>query len=131
MEATIVSTEIKATFEIASWDEMEFDAGDGLAKLTGTAVEKRYSGDIDGTSVTRWLMAYAPDETATFVGIERIQGTVGDKKGSLVLQHIGTFADGSADAALTVLSGTGDLDGASGEGTFKADPAGTVTLTLT
>ena len=48
-------------------------------------------GDIDGTSTTKWLMAYAPDKTATFVGIEQIKGTVGGKRGGLVLLHDGTF----------------------------------------
>jgi hypothetical protein len=121
---------LTAQFEIGSWDEQPFDEGDGLAKLTHAVVEKTYSGDLDATSVTQWLMAYQPDGTAAFVGIERVRGAFGGKSGSLVLQHVGKYADGAATAALTVLSGTGDLAEAAGTGDFRADPAGSITIDL-
>ena len=72
-----MSRHIEATFEIASWDETPFQDSDDDAKLTEALVAKKYAGDIEGTSTTKWLMAYAPDKTATYVGIERIKGTVG------------------------------------------------------
>ena len=68
-----MSARIAAGFEIANWDETPFDDGVGVSKLTEALVAKKYSGDIDGTSTTKWLMAYAPDKTATYVGIERIE----------------------------------------------------------
>jgi Protein of unknown function (DUF3224) len=125
-----MTEQIKAQFDVTSWDEQPFDEGTGVAKLTEALVEKSYSGDIDGTSVTKWLMAYAPDKSATFVGLERIKGTVGGRHGSLVLLHAGAFADGAATATLTVVSGTNELKDASGSGAFRADPAGSVTLAL-
>ncbi|HEY3613039.1 MAG TPA: DUF3224 domain-containing protein [Gaiellales bacterium] len=125
-----MSEKLTATFEIAAWDETPFDESTGVAKLTEALVGKTYSGDIEGSSTTKWLMAYAPDKSAAFIGLERIRGTFGGKRGSLVVQHVGTFADGSADAELRVVSGTDELRDASGTGTFKADPAGSVTLSL-
>jgi hypothetical protein len=125
-----MANETSAAFEIKAWDEQPFDEADGDAKLTRAAVEKEYSGDIEGSSVTEWLMAYHPDGTAAFVGIERIRGTVAGRTGSLVLKHVGTFAEGAAKAELTVLSGTGELDGVTGAGTLVADPSGRVTLAL-
>ena len=125
-----MTTHIEARFEISNWDETPFDEGVGVSKLTEALVDKKYSGDIDGTSTTKWLMAYAPDKTATYVGIERIKGTVGGKRGSLVLLHDGTFADGAATATLRVVSGTDELSGATGGGKFRADPAGAITLDL-
>jgi hypothetical protein len=122
--------QIRARFEVTSWDETPFDERTGVAKLTEALVEKSYTGDIEATSTTKWLMAYAPDKTATFVGLERIRGTFGGKHGSIVLQHVGTFAEGSADAELTVVSGTNELKSVSGSGTFKADPAGSIELEL-
>lgn len=121
---------LTATFQISSWDETPFDEGTGVAKLTEALVDKTYDGDIEGTSKTKWLMAYAPDKTATFVGLERIQGTIGGRHGSLVLQHIGTFADGSANAELTIVSGTNELRDVTGSGSFTADPSGSITLAL-
>lgn len=126
-----MAQQVKAQFKVTSWDEQPFDEGDDVAKLTEATVGKSYSGDVDGTSTTKWLMAYAPDESAVFVGIERIHGTVAGRAGTLVLQHVGTFADGAAKATLTVVSGTGDLSSATGEGDFLADPAGSVSLELT
>ena len=123
--------QIRAKFEVTSWDETPFDERTGVAKLTEALVEKNYTGDVEATSTTKWLMAYAPDKTATFIGLERIRGTFVGKHGSLVLQHVGTFAGGSADADLTVVSGTDELKTVSGSGTFKADPAGSITLELT
>lgn len=121
---------IEATFSIENWDEQPFDESESTAKLTKASVSKTYEGSVSATSATEWLMAYAADGTATFVGIERIAGTIDGRDGSLVLQHVGTFEDGSANATLTVLSGTGDLDGAGGTGTMVADPAGRITLYL-
>lgn len=125
-----MSQRVKAQFEVTSWEEQAFDEQDGAARLTEAQVAKTYSGDLEGTSATRWLMAYAPDESAAFVGVERISGTVAGKKGTLVLQHVGKFEDGAAKATLTVLSGTDELADASGSGDFLADPAGSVALEL-
>ena len=125
-----MTTRVKAEFEIAGWDETPFDEGVGVGKLTEALVTKKYTGGIEATSTTKWLMAYAPDKTATFVGIERIKGTVDGKHGSLVLLHDGVFEDGAATATLRIVSGTDELKGATGSGTFRADPAGSITLEL-
>jgi hypothetical protein len=125
-----MTSRIDAVFEIAGWDETPFDEGVGVAKLTEALVEKKYSGGIDATSTTKWLMAYAADKTATFVGIERIKGTVDGKRGSLVVLHDGDFKDGAATATLRIVSGTDELTEMTGKGTFRADPAGSVTLEL-
>jgi seryl-tRNA(Sec) selenium transferase len=76
-------------------------------------------------------MAYNPDETAEFVGIERLRGSVDDRAGTLVLRHVGTFADGTAKADLVVISGTDRLHGVTGSGLMVADPGGKVELTIT
>jgi hypothetical protein len=123
-------SEINATFEIQGWDEQPFDEAVGVSKLTRASVVKEYSGDVEGSSATEWLMAYKPDQSATFVGLERIKGTIGGRKGTLVLQHAGTFEDGAAKAALTVVSGTDELKGVTGDGELVADPAGRITLTI-
>ncbi|WP_006242394.1 DUF3224 domain-containing protein [Mycolicibacterium tusciae] len=127
-----MTTQIRAAFEIAGWDETPFGDGDSEAdeetKLTEALVKKRYSGDIDGTSTTKWLMAYAPDKSATYVGIEHIAGTIGGRRGGLVLMHDGEYADGVATAVLRIVSGTEELTGATGVGKFRADPVGSLLL---
>jgi len=129
-----MTTQISAAFEIAGWDETPFEDGDpeggGETKLTEALVKKRYSGDIEGTSTTKWLMAYTPDKSATYVGIEHITGTFGGRRGGLVLLHDGEFVDGVATAVVRAVSGTGELAGATGAGKFRADPAGSLSLDL-
>ena len=125
-----MSRHIEARFEIASWDETPFEDGDDATKLTEALVAKRYEGDINGTSTTKWLMTYAPDESALFVGVEYITGTIGGKKGGLVLLHDGEYRDGVASAKLSIASGTDELADAAGTGKFRADPAGSITLDL-
>ncbi len=70
-----MAKKISATFEISAWDEQPFDEAVGVAKLTRASVAKQYAGDIDATSATEWLMAYHPDKSAAFVGLERIKHT--------------------------------------------------------
>jgi len=127
-----MSTTIEAGFEIKDWDEHQFDIHAGAAKLTRATVSKVYSGGVDGESVTQWLMAYAPDGTATFVGLERIVGTIDGRTGTLVVQHVGGFENGAAKGELTVIEGasSGDLAGATGTGDFLADPSGRIRLRL-
>src|SRR4029077_20327614 len=123
-----MSRHIEARFEIASWDETPFEDGDDATKLTEALVAKRYEGDIKGTSPTKWLMAYSPDKSALFVGIEHIAGTIGGKKGGIVLLHDGHYRHGAAPAVLRTASGADELADATGTGKFRADPAGSVTL---
>ncbi|MDT7730963.1 MAG: hypothetical protein QOK45_1216 [Mycobacterium sp.] len=125
-----MSTHIEARFEIASWDETPFDGSDDATKLTEALVSKRYEGDIEGTSTTKWLMTYAADKSAVFVGIEHITGTIGGKKGGIVLLHDGEYRDGVATAVLSIASGTDELADAAGTGKFRADPSGSITLDL-
>jgi len=125
-----MSRHIEARFEVASWDETLFEDGDDATKLTEALVSKRYEGDIKGTSTTKWLLAYAPDKSALFVGVEHITGTIGGKTGGIVLLHDGEYRDGVASAELRVASGTDELTDLAGTGKFRADPAGSMTLDL-
>jgi hypothetical protein len=125
-----MSRHIEARFEIASWDETPFEDGNDATKLTEALVSKRYDGDIKGTSMTKWLLTYAADKSALFVGVEHIAGTIGGRKGSVVLLHDGEYRDGVAAAELRVASGTDELANVAGTGKFRADPAGSMTLDL-
>ena len=109
-----------AAFEIKSWSEKPYNEGTGLPKLTHASVAKSFLGDIEGESTLQYLMMYREDGSASFVGLERIVGRLGERSGSFVLQHIGTFEGGVAKAHYVVVpgSGTGELRGLRGEGNF-------------
>src|SRR5438105_7525565 len=119
-ETTSMQKQAKATFGIKSWDEKPYNEMNGLPKLTRAGVIKSYQGDITGDGKLEYLMMYRDDGTASFVGLERVVGSVGGRSGSFVLQHSGTFKEGVATVTLVVVpgSGTGDLRGLRGNGKF-------------
>jgi hypothetical protein len=63
-------------------------------------------------------MMYRSDGSATFVGLERVVGRIGPKRGTFVLQRLGAFESGQAKESYSVVPGsaTGDLSGLRGEG---------------
>jgi len=125
-------TRASATFEVKAWDEKPYAEFDGGRKLTRASVKKSFHGDIEGESSMEYLMTYGKDGSASFVGMERVVGRVGDRSGSFVLQHSGTFAGGIAKASLFVVpgSGTGELSGLRGEGSFASGHAQQYAITL-
>lgn len=108
-----------ARFAIKSWDEKAYSEGQGLPKMTRASVTKTFTGDIEAGSQVEYLMMYRSDGTASFVGLERVTGRIGNRAGSFVLQRTGVFDGGQAKEAYAVVPGsaTGDLQGLSGEGT--------------
>jgi hypothetical protein len=107
-----------AHFAITSWDERPYSEGSDLPKLTRASVVKTLTGDIEGEGRVEYLMMYRADGTATFVGLERVTGRIGDRAGSFVLQRSGVFEDGQAKESYAVVPGsaTGDLRGLVGDG---------------
>ena len=117
-----MSTHANATFEIKSWDEKTWEDRPynevSGAKLTRASVAKSLQGDIAGESTLEYLMSYHENGTVSFVGLERVVGSVGGRKGSFVLQRIGADEGGVLKETYVVVpgSGTGDLRGLRGKG---------------
>jgi hypothetical protein len=127
-----MSTRAVSNFKIEGWDEKPYAEIDG-GKLTKASVRQAFSGDIEGEGAVEWLMCYRPDQTADFVGLQRITGQIGDREGSFVLlQTDGTFDGKEARGRLAVVpgSGTGALEGLRGTGEFSAPHGGEPSMTL-
>jgi hypothetical protein len=109
-------------FELSSWSEETYDEGQA-GKMTLATVTQGFSGDITGDGAVRWLMAYRADGTARFVGMQQVDGELGGRRGSFVLETAGDFDGTMARWSATVVpgSGTGDLAGLEGAGTFGAE----------
>jgi hypothetical protein len=109
----------KGRFAIKTWEEQAFSEGENLPKLTRASVAKTFTGDLEGEGQVEYLMMYRSDGSAVFVGLERITGQIGGRRGTFVLQRIGTFKDGRARESYSVIagSGTGELQGLEGNGT--------------
>ncbi len=111
------------TMTTLEWQETTWDgqpAADVAApKMTVASDTATITGEIEGEVADRWLMSYAADGTARFVGLTLVTGTVAGRTGTFVLQHAGRFdAEGLHSDVTTVPgSGTGELSGISGVGT--------------
>jgi hypothetical protein len=131
-ETASMRKEAKATFGIKSWDEKTYSEIEGAPKLTRVSATKSYQGDVEGEGKLEYLMMYRSAGSASFMGLERITGSIGGRSGSFVLQHSGTFEDGVAKVTLSVVpgSGTGDLRGMKGDGGFSVGHQPPYAMTL-
>ena len=108
-------------FRVASWNENAYDEREGR-KLTRASVTQRFEGDIAGEGEAEWLMAYQPDGTARFVGLQLVEGVLAGRRGTFVLETAGEFDGGVArwEASVVAGSATGELADLTGAGRFEA-----------
>ena len=121
-----------ATFQTDNWDEVPFAVVEGGPNLTRALATATYRGAIEGNTTFSLVMSYPDDASASFCGYERIVGQLGERAGSFVLRHEGTFADGTARTILTIVPGsaTGALRGLHGQGESVAPLGDSATVTL-
>ena len=126
-----MTTHVTGTIETKTWGEQPYDEIEGLPKLTRGSMTESFHGDIEGDATVETVMVYRDDGSASFVGLQRVIGRIGDRSGSFVLQASGTFEGGTGKCAWLVVpgSGTGDLRGLQGEGGYVWDGQ-TTRLTL-
>jgi len=82
---------LQGTFEIAGWDENTYAEFGGGGKLTEAKVTQKFTGGLMGEGTVIWLMCYVNEKSARFVGLQRVVGAIGDRKGSLVMETKGEF----------------------------------------
>ena len=89
--------------------------GSPLGRLT---IDKQFHGDLEGTSKGEMLTAGSTTikNSAGYVAMERVTGTLHGKRGTFALQHSGVMTRGEGKLTITVVpdSGTGDLTGLAG-----------------
>lgn len=95
-------------FEITATREPPYDDRDGLM-LARTRYEKRFQGDLEGTSTVEMLSAgnAAAPGSAGYVAMERVDGRLHGRSGSFVLQHSGAMINGDGALSVNVVPGTG------------------------
>ena len=104
------------TFEVKLTPKPADDYFDAttLARLT---LDKEFRGDLEGTSKGQMLSAGTPiRNSAGYVAIERVNGTLQGRAGSFILQHSGTMNRGAPSLVVSIVpdSGSGALEGISG-----------------
>ena len=82
-------------------------------------IDKQFQGDLVGASKGQMLMASSDSvkNSAGYVAIEKVTGTLNGRRGSFYLQHNGVMTRGVGELTITVIpdSGTDQLVGLRGK----------------
>jgi hypothetical protein len=110
------------TFELTMSPESPYDLNEG-ASIGRVSIKKKFSGDLQASSTVEMIGARSllVNDSAGYVAIERVTGSLHGKNGSFVLQHSGTMTRGKGELRVSVVpdSGTGQLKGLSGRMTIE------------
>lgn len=106
----------KGTFEVQVTNDPPVHADDTIA-IGRHTVTKQFAGDLTGDSVVYMTSAGRPGSTSgVYVAIERVRGSLGGKRGTFALHHVGVRGPGVQTLAIEIVldSGTAELAGISG-----------------
>ena len=104
------------TFEVKLSPQGPDDKAEG-SSLGRMTIDKQFHGDLEGASKGQMLVAGTDvKNSAGYVAIERITGTLHGRSGSFVLQHSGVMTRSAPQQSITVVpdSGSGQLAGLAG-----------------
>lgn len=100
------------------------DEEPGSEMLGRMSIDKQFHGDLEGTSKGQMLTGGTPiRNSAGYVAIERVTGSLKGRTGSFILQHTGIMNRGSPSLVITIVpdSGSGQLEGIRGTMTIKIE----------
>ena len=130
-----MSQNAASSFTVTSWEEKPFEGEVEGVKITQALVSKNYTGDITGVGSVIYIMKHQADGTASFIGLQQIDGTIAGQTGSFALEQNGFFDGKEAKGTFQIkpAPGTGELATLTGNGSFSAPigQLGTINLTYT
>jgi hypothetical protein len=116
MAQTMTTKRAHGTFEVKLKPQAAEEGADvSLSRMT---IDKQFHGELEATSKGQMLAAMTTvKESAGYVAIEHVTGTLAGRSGSFVLQHSATMNRGEPQLSITVVpdSGTGQLAGLTGK----------------
>lgn len=99
----------------------------GHPQVARMALDKKFHGDLDAVSLGQ-MLAFMGDakDSGSYVAVERVDGTLGGKKGTFALHHLGIMDKGAQDLTIGVVPGsaTGELAGLTGSMKILIAPGG-------
>jgi Protein of unknown function (DUF3224) len=116
-----MATRANGTVETKTWDEQTYSEVDCGPKLTTTTGVDNYHGDLEATATYAGITVYETSGAATFTSVLRIEGSIGGKTGTFVLELDGTVDETGATAGSWKVrpnSGTGELKKIRGNGSL-------------
>ena len=121
----------EGTFEVAAFTPVEVTPAVVVetAMPAGVAtMEKRYRGEVEGTSATLFTGAQAADGAGTYVALESFAGALSGRAGAFTFVHAASTSGSDRFGELFAIvpgSGSGDLTGIAGSGGMAVDGDGT------
>ncbi|HVW30465.1 MAG TPA: DUF3224 domain-containing protein [Polyangiaceae bacterium] len=108
--------------EVRAYVSTTFDEETDGPPLLEVHLTETFVGDIEGEGTGRVIQAVRKGKSVTFAGIERVRGSLANRKGTFLLRVSGMVVgkDMNADWVVVPESGTGELRGLRGDGGFKA-----------
>src|SRR5262245_48710922 len=125
-------THASGKIDVKKYEPSTYDHPADGPELVRIHVEEGFSGDIEGSGVAEFLQTALSENRASFVGVERVTGSIGSKTGTFVFQDEGALEGTTVSGTWFVVpgSGTGELRGLRGEGGFKAELGKDADITL-
>jgi hypothetical protein len=120
------------TISVRTYEPTPYDQPPAGPVLSRIHVEEEFSGDIEGTGVVEFLQAQVSEDAASFVGLERVSGSLGGRSGTFLLEDQGRLKGTTVSGDWFVVpgSGTAELAGLRGEGGFTAELGQGADITL-
>jgi hypothetical protein len=120
------SSHAQATITVHESHVQPYDEKNG-PPLSILAIRETFEGDIEGESIVRALQIRQPDGVVHMISLQRVNGRLGGRSGSFVLQGTEVIENkairarwfvvpGSGTSELSGLRGTGGFEGRFGEG---------------
>ena len=119
-----------APFTNDRYDEEPYGEAEGV-EFTRVHISRTFSGDLEGSATAEILIAKS-EGGGGYTGHDLVTGTLNGKSGGFVIQHGGIMGPAGVSNTGTIVpgTGTGELEGITGEGTLLAHEEGNHTLTL-
>lgn len=119
LKEKIVMMHATGTFNVKTIPETQTVAANDLFPTARFALEKKFSGGMQGDAIGVMLTVGTPKqgEAAAYVAIDQFTGTVNGKRGSFALTHRATMSkQGKSVLEIQVMpdSGRGELEGIAG-----------------
>jgi hypothetical protein len=111
----------RTTFKTGKWDETISAEQEGGGKLAHAHVLFSYVGDLEGESVTDYVLQYNADGTGIALAFGCFTGRLKGKSGTFMTRERCEFFPAGVKTSWDIVpgSGTGELKGVGGSGAFE------------
>jgi hypothetical protein len=119
--ALFMATQAAGTFDVKVIPQAQDESTPALGRLL---LDKQFHGDLEAVSKGQMLSTGTTvSDSAGYVAIEHVTGTLNGKRGSFALQHNGIMTRGVGTLTISVVpdSGTDELVGLTGKMTINID----------